>query len=117
VVYVLFIVLNEVSYLDAILETFVQVGIGGATVVDSQGMASAIVSSSGGRVPLFGSLKTLIEGARPYNKTIFAVLKSEALVEKAVGAVREVLYDAPPTGLGLMFTVPVANVYEMVPPR
>ena len=114
--YVLFIVLNEVSYLDAILEKFVQVGIGGATVVDSQGMASAIVSSSGG-----GCRYWLPEDSHRRGSSVqqndFAVLKSEALVEKAVGAVREVLYDAPPTGLGLMFTVPVANVYEMVPPR
>ena len=43
---VLFIVLNEVDYLNDILEGFVNIGVSGATILDSQGMASLIVSSS-----------------------------------------------------------------------
>lgn len=110
--YALFIVLNQVDYLDEILETFVQVGVRGATVLDSQGMAGAIVHS-GSSLPLFGSLKTLMDGARPYNKTIFTVLESEEVLERTVKAVQEVLDDLPDQGLGFMFSVPVGNVYGM----
>jgi len=113
-VYALFVVLNQTDYLDDILENFMQAGVKGATVLDSQGMASAIVNSAEQRVPLFGSLKTLLEGARPYNKTIFTVCESEAMVQKAVAAVQDALRGLPSEGLGLMFTIPVAETYPMV---
>lgn len=115
--YALFIVLNQTDYLDDILEKFVEVGVTGATVLDSQGMASAIMHADNRSIPLFGSLKTLVDGARPYNKTIFTVLKSDDMVEKTVAAVQEVLQDVSPTGLGFMFSVPIGSVYRMTPEK
>lgn len=104
--YALFLVLNDTDYLDEILARFVDVGVQGATILDSQGMASALVSSRGRDYPLFGSLKALLEGARPYNKTIFTVLDSEELVERTVEAVRDVLGDADHPSVGFMFSYP-----------
>lgn len=110
--YALFIVLNQVDYLDEILETFMEVGVTGATVLDSQGMAGAIVHG-GGNMPLFGSLKHLMAGASAYNKTIFTVLESEEMVEKTTAAVQGVLDDLPVDGLGFMFSLPIGKVYCM----
>lgn len=110
--YALFIVLNQTDYLDVILERFVEVGVTGATVLDSQGMAGAIANSERS-LPLFGSLKTLMDGARPYNKTIFTVLKNEEMVEKTAAAVQDVLKDLPPRGIGFMFSVPIGKVYSL----
>lgn len=111
--YVLFIVLNQVSELDELLERFVKIGVKGATVLDSQGMGGALMHSSTGNVPLFGSLRLLMDSARPYNKTIFTVLESEEMVEKTVREVRETFQDLSPTGLGFMFSVPIGKIYEM----
>jgi hypothetical protein len=109
----LFIVLNEVDYLNDILSRFVEVGVGGATVFDSQGMASLIVNSSNKGVPLFGYLKSLLEDSLPYNKTIFTVLQNEELVQKAVTVVQEVLSDTSNQNVGFMFTIPIAKTYPM----
>lgn len=111
--YALFIVLNQVNQLDEILERFVQVGVKGATILDSQGMGGAMMHGPHKGVPLFGSLRTLMDNARPYNKTIFTVLESEELVEKTVEAVRETLEDQSPIGLGFMFSVPIGKIYGM----
>ncbi|MDI9458942.1 P-II family nitrogen regulator [Candidatus Darwinibacter acetoxidans] len=111
--FALFLVLNDTDYLDEILARFVDVGVQGATILDSQGMASALVSSRGRDYPLFGSLKALLEGARPYNKTIFTVLDSEELVERTVEAVRDVLADAEHPGVGFMFSLPIGQVYQL----
>jgi len=46
-------VLNEVDYLDDILAKFVDVGVSGATILHSQGMASAIVNSENNKISLF----------------------------------------------------------------
>ncbi|MDR7869370.1 MAG: hypothetical protein RIN55_00825 [Tissierellaceae bacterium] len=110
---VLFIVLNEVDYLNDILEGFVDVGVSGATVLDSQGMASFIVNNSNKSVPLFGYLKSMLEDSLPYNKTIFTVLENEALVEKAVAVVQDIVGEINSSNVGFMFTIPIGKTYPM----
>lgn len=109
----LFFVLNETDYLDEILAKFVDIGVRGATILDSQGMAGALAGSHNKDFPFFGSLKLLFEGARPYNKTIFTVLESEELLEKTVATIREILGDIDRPGVGFMFSIPLSNVYRI----
>lgn len=111
--YALFVILNEIDYLEDILSGFVENGISGATILDSQGMGSAIANSSNEDIPLFSKFRMLIGDAHPYSKTIFTVLESDTLVDKAVGTVREVVADISNPAVGFMFTVPIAKVYPM----
>ncbi|WP_243467056.1 hypothetical protein [Acetivibrio straminisolvens] len=76
-------------------------------------MASALVNSENNKISLFGALKTLLEAVRPYNKTIFTVLESEELIEKAVNAVQGVIGKVSGTGIGFMFTVPIGKIYPI----
>lgn len=111
--YVLFLVLNEVDYLDDILSTFLDIGVKGATILDSQGMGSVLVNSENGDIPLFRSLKSFLDSSRPYNKTIFTVIQSEELAKKAMKAVNDVVGDISRPGVGLMFTIPIGHIYGM----
>ncbi len=111
--YALFLVLNETDYLDEILARFVDVGVRGATILDSQGMGGALTAARKKDPSLFAPFKVLFEGARPYNKTIFTVLENEELVERAVAAVKDVLGDPPRPGVGLMFSLPIGNIYPL----
>lgn len=111
--YALFLVLNEVDYLDDILSTFLDIGVKGATILDSQGMGSAIVHGENRDIPLFRSLKSFLDSSRPYNKTIFTVIQSEELVRKAMQAVNDVVGDISKPGVGLMFTVPIGHIQGM----
>ena len=108
---VLFIVLNEMEYLNDILDRFVDIGITGATILDSQGMGSAIYNSGRGNSPIFGSIRSFLDNARPYNKTIFTVIEDEEMLNEAVMAVKDILGDMTKPGVGMMFTLPVGNVY------
>lgn len=109
---VLFIVLNKSEYLDDILDAFVEIGVGGATILDSQGMGSAL-TDNGSNEPFFGVLRNLLDNSRPYNKTIFTVIKDDKILEKAVKAVKEIVVDIYKPGVGMMFTLPVGNIYGM----
>lgn len=111
--HVLFLVLNEIEYLDDILEAFVEAGVKGATILDSQGMASAIASNSNRQIPLFGSLKSFLDSSRPYNKTVFTVVESDELLHKVINAVNDVVGDIRKPGIGLMFSIPVGNIYGL----
>ncbi|SEU31917.1 hypothetical protein SAMN05443270_5182 [Lacrimispora sphenoides] len=111
--YVLFIVLNTVDSLDDILSGFVREGISGATILDSQGMGSAIVNNENRSAPLFSALHMLLSDSHPYSKTIFTVLENESLVDKAVAVVQEAVDGISGIGGGFMFTVPIGKVYPM----
>lgn len=107
----LVIVLNETDYLDDILKKFVELGVKGATILDSQGMGRAIVHGNIDTIPMFASLRTILKGVRPYSKTIFTVIHKEELLLKTVKAVQELLESSKKIGSGFMFTVPVDNLY------
>lgn len=109
----LFLVLNETDYLEDILEAFVEIGVKGATIVDSQGMGRALAAHSEQHIPMFGYLKNLLDDGHPYNKTIFTVLESQELVERVVKAVEDLLGDMNKPGVGFIFTVPVGSVYGL----
>lgn len=110
---VLFIVLNEAEYLEEILERFVELGVRGATILDSQGMGSAITNSGGGREPFFGAIRSFLDNSRPYNKTIFTVIEDEERLASTIKAVKDILGDINKPGVGMMFTLPVGNIYGM----
>ena len=109
----LFIVLNEVKYLDDILDSFVEIGVKGATILDSQGMGSAMTNSGRGKEPFFGGIRTFIENSKPYNKTIFTIIDDKVLLDKTVKTVKEILGDIDRPGVGMLFTIPVGNIYGM----
>lgn len=109
--YALFIILNKINYLDDILAEFLNIGVSGATILDGQGMASAIADRAD--VPMFGFLKTFLDDSKSYNKIIFTVLESQEMVEIVVATVKEVLGDDAKVGAGFMFSVPLDNVYRL----
>ena len=111
--YALFVILNEIDYLDDLLCGFVENEISGATILDSQGMGSAIAHGSNTDMPLFATLRMLIGDAHPYSKTIFTVLENETMVNKAVSVVQEIVEDISSPSVGFMFTVSIAKVYPM----
>lgn len=108
----LFLVLNETEYLDEILDAFVDIGVKGATILDSQGMGSAL-TNGGKNQPFFGALRSLLDNARPYNKTIFTVIEDDEILDNAVKAVKRILGDMEKPGVGLMFTLPIGKIYGM----
>lgn len=110
--YVLFVVLNKIDYLDDVLARLVKTGVRGATIVDSKGMAGAIVHGQMENIPLFGAFKMFADGAHPYNNTIFSVIKEE-LINDVTCAVQDVLKDIPHPGAGFMFTVKAENIYDL----
>lgn len=108
----LFIVLNQVDCLDDILSKFLEIGVTGATILDSMGMGSAIVHNND-NFPIFGSLKAFLDNSRPYNKTIFTLIEDEDLMEEAILAAQNIMGDISKPGVGLIFTVPVGKVYGL----
>lgn len=109
----LILVLNKVDELEDVLAAMLKAGVKGATIIDSQGMGSAIVIGDHQNLPIFGSLRSMFDREHPFNKTVFTVIESDELLSDVVQAIRSTVGDLDKPGEGLMFTIPVSNVYGM----
>ncbi|SHH00778.1 hypothetical protein [Tepidibacter thalassicus] len=105
----LFLVLNKVDKLDDILDIFFHLGLG-ATVIDSEGMGKVLLEHDVD-VPIFSGIKKLIEGHKPYNKTIVSVIRDEFVLRKAVNKIKEELNYIEKPGVGFLFVVPVTECH------
>lgn len=97
-----------VDVLDALLD----VGVRGATVLDSMGMAHLMAE----RVSFFSRFAELGEG-ESFNKTILVVIPSRELVDPAIGAIEGVVGDLDNEDTGLVFTLPIEHCRGLCPPR
>ena len=96
-------VLNNEAFLEEIMEAYVEAGITGSTILDSEGMGRFLTYE----VPLFEGFKDFMKGNKPYNKTIFSVVHNEEVVQQAKKLVEKIVGSLDNPGTGIMFTLPV----------
>jgi nitrogen regulatory protein PII len=92
------------------MAAFVELGITGATVVESKGMGRLLSRE----VPIFAGLQSLNSRSRAANRTLFCVADDEK-VEAAIGLIQEVCGNLTSPGVGIVFTVPVGRVVGLAP--
>lgn len=99
-------VLNREELLEEVLEAFVEAGVPGATILDSEGMGRFLTYD----VPLFADFREFMKGNRPYNKTIFSVIDKEEKVKKLEELIEKICGSLSDPGTGILFTIPVDYV-------
>lgn len=103
-------VVHDPEKLDEILSGFLELGITGATVLSSEGMGSLLSHD----IPIFAGLQTLISGSRPQNRLILSVVTQDK-VKGAVELMKDVSGDLEKPATGIVFTVPVDEVFGLAP--
>lgn len=101
----LLIVINKVDKFDELLETFLEKGFSGGTILHSTGMVSELEKHMED-LPIFGSFRYMIDLNREESKTLFMALRDEQ-VEPAKKIVREVIGDLSKPYTAVMFTLPI----------
>lgn len=99
-------VLNQEEKLEAILSGFLDLGVTGATVIKSEGMARVLADG----VPVITGLQTLMSRSRPQNVTILSVIESRETLDAAIRLVQDVCGDLNQPSTGIVFTLPVHRV-------
>jgi len=102
---------NQPDKLEEILEGFVEIGITGATIIDSVGMGRLLSSD----VPIFAGFRSMFRGAAVVNKTIISVVRDPATVQEAYEIIDEAMGSLEEPGKGIFFTVPIDNVKGLKP--
>ncbi len=106
----LVLILNKVEKLEEVLEGFLEVGVTGATIIDSIGMGHVISEE----VPIFAGLRFMFAGAKPHNKMIFSVIRNNK-EEPVIKVLKKILGDLGQPGTGIVFTLPLDRVEGLKP--
>lgn len=104
-------VINQEEKLDEIMSGLVELGVTGATLIDSEGMGRVLSHD----IPIFAGLGTLASRSRPRNQTIFSVIREDAKVDAVIALLQEICGDFDRPATGIVFTVPVSRVVGLAP--
>jgi nitrogen regulatory protein PII len=105
--YVLFAVINNTKKVKIIVNKLKELGIKGATIIDTMGSNSFCSECMTNMTPLIYSSKA-IDSNPVYNKTIISVIQCEKHVYQAIDAIEEILGgDLKKPNTGIIFTLPV----------
>jgi nitrogen regulatory protein PII len=96
-------VLNKEELLEEVLVAYVEAGIAGATILDSEGMGRFLTYE----VPLFADFKDFMKGNKPYNKTIISVVRDDSKIAVLEHLLDEICGGLDEPGTGILFSLPV----------
>jgi nitrogen regulatory protein P-II 1 len=99
------LILNKEEYLETILEGYIEIGITGATVIDSIGMGHILSSE----IPIFAGLRFMFASSRPYNKTVLSVI-NEDKINPLKNVVKKILGPLDERGKGILFFIDLCGV-------
>jgi hypothetical protein len=104
-------IIDDLSKIWDVIDEWERLGVSGATIYDSSGLNRARQLRDD--LPLFPSVRELLEGAETHHRTLLSVLEDEVDVEALVRATEKIVgpLDSPHTGI--LFTVPVLKVWGL----
>lgn len=112
--YLLIMVLDDVSHREQVLEAWIGAGVKGVTVLESTGINRVLQRSEA--QPMFMGFGQLFGGGRVGHNTLFAVIDTMDIAEAAARATEDVLGDLTAPHTGIIFAVPVAKTWGLPEP-
>ena len=110
---VLFIVLNDLSYEGEILKVLINKKVRGATIIDSEGMAKAVLKNEGMGFFFDGPFANSLPKNVGESKTFFIVIPNDDLLAVLVDDIQKLLITSNKETVGFMFAVPVSGIYPL----
>mgnify|MGYP001493710427 FL=1 len=108
--YVLFVVLNEIEYLSDIITKMREVGLRGATVLESIGSRN-VVENELYTDSFLATIVNTVERQSKASRVIFSLIEREEQVQKAMKEIQALLGgDLKKPRLGMMFVLPVTHM-------
>jgi nitrogen regulatory protein P-II 1 len=102
----LVLVIDRGDKLDSILSGFIELGVTGATIIESQGMVRELTKESAS-TPVFAGLQDLIANSRPQSSTVFSVIETREKLDAAIQMIKDKCGDMTNPGTGILFTIPI----------
>ncbi len=109
--YLLLMVLDDATRLADVLQAWTSAGVRGVTILESTGLQRIIRRREAGS--MFMGFSRLFQDSGIGHNTLFALIDSLELAEAAVAATESVLGDLSQPNTGIVFTLPVAQVWGL----
>ncbi len=98
-------VIEKEERLEDVLEALLEVGITGASILDTRGMFEYMADE----IPLFAGFRGLIQGTNPTNKMILSVLPDTETLRLAMDTIESVYGDFSLPNTGIMFSLDIGT--------
>ena len=109
--YLIVLVMNDPYHCKRMLNVWKEVGVPGATIIESLGLQRALKGVVRDNLPLLPTLSNVESGEEIRNRTMFSVVPDQDTVERVRRAVEGVLGPLEAEGTGFMFVVPVSQAF------
>ncbi len=100
--------LNRIEYLEELLSIFLEIGISGATVLDSIGMGHIISEN----IPIFAGLRDAFAGSSP-NRKIILTVTDEDMIERMSHALDEICNSEVDQERSFMISLPIDKIFGL----
>jgi len=106
-------IIDDTAKIWEVLDAWERLGVSGATILDSGGLRR--MQDLRDDLPLFPSVRDLLEKTEAHHRTILSVLEDTVEVEAIVRATEKIVgpLDAPHTGI--LFTLPILKAWGLRP--
>jgi nitrogen regulatory protein P-II 1 len=111
--YLILFVLDNPDKLEDLLNAWEKTGTGGATVMVSSGMNRMLNRGFRDDIPLMPSLDDFYKRAEDYHRTLFTIVKDDAMLNKIVDATQSVVGNLNQPNTGILVVLPTAQVYGL----
>ncbi len=100
------VVLNNEELLDELITGWLEIGISGATVIESTS-ALQLISH---HVPIFAGFRSLTSGGMRHNRTIFTVIEDTEILDRAIRFLKKLCNDTGKPSQGIYLVTPVTDL-------
>ena len=111
--YLVTLVLDDPDRCQDVLDAWEEAGAPGVTILDSSGLGRVRRAGIRDDVPLMPSLSDLFRRQEDHHRTLFSVVKDQSQVEAIVQATQALIGELDRGHTGLLFVVPVSQVYGL----
>ncbi|MCP4106805.1 MAG: hypothetical protein GY749_14920 [Desulfobacteraceae bacterium] len=103
--YLLIAVINDEELLEDIITGWIDIGITGATVLESTDLLQLISYN----IPIFAGFRSLTSGGMRHNKTIFTAISDKEILDQAVAYLESVCRETGKPGQGVYLVAPLVS--------
>lgn len=111
--YLILFVLDNPDKLEDLLSAWEKAGTGGATVLVSTGMRRLSNGAIRDDLPLMPGLDDFYKRIEDYHRTLFTIVKSDAILQKIIEATQNVVGNLNEPNTGILVVLPTAQVYGL----
>ncbi len=107
--YLLTAVINNEELMNDLITGWLDLGITGATIIDSTGSLQLISQ----HVPIFAGFRALTSGGGSHNKTIFTTIEENEILDLAIDYLERICRETGKSGQGIYFVTPLTDMGQL----